>query len=153
MNPVEYYRKNPDGTLELIAQEDMYQNTRFPVGHTLVTVEKNSTQFQYQVNPDTAALTAAAMSLKPHLSKILCEANQARLDGGRTEYTPEQIAAWRQLKATGIERLWFPSIDEIAERFLQALVDQAHAATQLPWVQEAQERYEQALALALQNHE
>lgn len=139
--------------MELIAQEDMYNRTRFPVGSTLVTVEQNSTQFQYQILPDTAALMAAAMSLKPHLSEMLYQANQARLDGGKTEYTPEQIAAWRQLKDTGIERLWFPSLDEIAERFLQALIDQAHAATQLPWVQEAQERYKQAIFLAMQNHE
>lgn len=152
MKPVEYYRKNPDGTLELIAQEDMYQNTRFPVGHTLVTVEKNSTQYRYHVNPDLLALKAAAMSLKPQLCEMLYEANQPN-PNIKIEYTPEQLAAWRQLEATGIHRLWMPCADEIAERFLDAVIAHAQCATKLPWVQEAQERYEQALALALQNHE
>lgn len=149
MKPVEYYRKHPDGTLELIAQEDMYDRTRFPVGHTLVTVNKNSTQHQYQIKPDAVALKAAATNLKSQLCKMLLEAHQTKT----TQYTPEQLAAWRKLEATGITQLWFPSADEIAERFLEAIIAHAQVATQLPWVQEAQERYEQALALALENHE
>lgn len=150
MKPVEYYRKNDDGTLELIAQEDMYQRDRFPPGHTLITVEKNSTQYQYSVNPDTLALKAAAQSLKPQLTELLYKANQA---SPRAQYTPEQLEAWRRLQATGIDRVWMPSADEVAEKFLEALIARAQPATQLPWVQEAHARYEQALALALQNHE
>lgn len=149
MKPVEYYRKHPDGTLELIAQEDMYDRTRFPVGHTLVTVNKNSTQHQYQIKPDAVALKAAATNLKSQLCKMLLEAHQPNT----TQYTPEQLDAWRKLEATGITQLWFPSADEIAERFLEVIIAQAQVASQLPWVQEAQERYEQALALALENHE
>ena len=152
MKPVEYYRKNADGTLELIAQEDLYQNRSFPVGHTLVTVKKNSTQYRYQVNPDTVALVAAAESLKSQLADMLYQASQSRLDL-KQKYTPEQMAAWRHLQASGVERLWSPSSQEVADRFLEALCDRAHAATQLPWVQDAQERYQQALALSLQNHE
>lgn len=150
MNPVEYYRKNADGSLELIAQEDMYQNHRFPVGHTLVTVEKNSTQYQYSVNPDTVALVAAAQSLQSQLTTLLMEAAQPRQ---MYKYTPEQLAAWQQLKETGIEQLWFPSPYVIAQQFLNSLVAQAASVTHLPWVQEAQERYQQALALALEPHE
>lgn len=149
MKPVEYYRKNPDGTLELISQEDMYDRTRFPVGHTLVTVNKNSTQHQYQIKPDTVALKAAATNLKSHLCELLLEAHHPKT----TQYTPEQLASWGKLEATGITQLWLPSANEIAERFLEAIIAHAQVATQLPWVQEAQERYEQALALALENHE
>ena len=149
MKPVEYYRKHPDGTLELIAQEDMYDRTRFPVGHTLVTVNKNSTQHQYQIKPDAVALKAAATNLKSQLCKILLEAHQPK----PIQYTPEQLDVWRKLEATGITQLWMPSADEIAERFLEAIIAHAQVATKLPWVQEAHERYEQALALALQNHE
>lgn len=154
MSQTVYYKKNDDGTFEAVSMYDSQLMDAIRLGSSvLITVNKNFTSRTYNIDPDFIALSAAAEHLKNQLSSIIHDVlcgKPAPTD--KKQPTPRQQELFDQLKAAGICQYWFPSYQEVAEKFLQAIVDAAKPATQVPWVQETAEQYRAAMILAMKEN-
>lgn len=143
----EFYRRKPNGRYELVRTYDSELMDSFPQGHTLITVQDHIVSRKLVV-ADHLALAAAAASLQDELSHIISKASEMRPQS--EPLTPHQQDLWQQLIESGVSYLYFPSAHDIAETILNAIAERAKTVTDVPWVAEARERYEAAVALALQ---
>ena len=146
------YRKLDDGTFELVWINDVEfsgnLSHNIPVGHTLISVNKNGQSRKYHVEPDTVALLAAAVDLSTQLAKLLAEAGHPLT----RNYTPEQLELFSQLKETGVNSLWFPSYHDTAERFMEILIKHVESVYDSTWIKDTREKYLSAITLSLENN-
>ena len=94
-----------------------------PYGTHLVQVREGGMSRRYNIDPDIAPYAAAALALEEKLIQIVSEALDAR-PTKRPPLTPEQVNAWTQFRdAMGDQMgmLEYPSLREVAERFLKTI--------------------------------
>ena len=94
-----------------------------PYGTHLVQVREGGMSRRYDVDPALAPFAAAALLLEDSLTQIVSEAMDAR-PSKRPPLTPEQMNAWVQFRdAMGDQMgmLEYPSLREVAERFLKTI--------------------------------
>ena len=121
-----------------------------PYGTHLVQVREGGMSRRYNVNADTAPFAAAALALEEKLTQIVSEAMDAR-PTKRPPLTVEQMNAWTQFRdAMGDQMgmLEYPSLREVAERFLKTLQATAEEQMNNPAVRKAYEQYLMLATLA-----
>ena len=121
-----------------------------PYGTHLVQVREGGMSRRYNIDPDTAPYTAAALALEEKLTQIVSEAMDAR-PSKRPPLTDEQMNAWVQFRdAMGDQMgmLEYPSLREVAERFLKTLQETAVEQMNNPTVRNAYEKYLMLATLA-----
>jgi len=94
-----------------------------PYGTHLMYVREGGMSRRYDVDPALAPFAAAALLLEDSLTQIVSEAMDAR-PSKRPPLTPEQMNAWTQFRdAMGDQMgmLEYPSLREVAERFLKTI--------------------------------
>jgi len=114
-----------------------------PYGTHLVQVREGGMSRRYDVDPALAPFAAAALLLEDSLTQIVSEAMDAR-PSKRPPLTPEQMNAWTQFRdAMGDQMgmLEYPSLREVAERFLKTLQETAEEQMNNPAVRKAYEQY------------
>lgn len=114
-----------------------------PYGTHLVQVREGGMSRRYNIDPDTAQYAAAALALEEKLIQIVSEAMDAR-PSKRPPLTDEQMNAWVQFRdAMGDQMgmLEYPSLREVAERFLKTLQETAVEQMNNPTVRNAYEKY------------
>ena len=118
----------------------------FGVGTHIVMVYPGGSSRRYQIDPDHAAMIAAARVAEDAISKAIVQASEMRPH--RRPITPEQQAAWQQLvEAFGDERyaVEIPSAREIAEAGVKAMIAESQLLLANPAVKKA---YDQLLFIA-----
>lgn len=118
----------------------------FPKGSHLVVVNNGWNSRRYDIEPNHAALLAAALISEDHLAKAIQKASELRPE--KQPLTKEQHDAWNRLsESLGEEStmLMWPSARMAAEETLKQLVKEADRALQNPMVRQA---YDEFLMLA-----
>lgn len=145
-----FYERQPNGRYRAVSDWDPDLMNSFRQGHTLVSVNKNTTTKTCLVHADHVALAAAAEDLRDQLVKILKEVtnSQAKSQTGKP-LTTKQQKLWKQLEATGVSSVILPSDQDIVDKFLKKIQDRAVEVYDLPWVNESRYIYKTAIQLAL----
>lgn len=94
-----------------------------PEGHYLVTIKPGGTRMTRIVTPDEAPLKAALRHPTDVLAKLIVEASKGR--PMREPLTQKQRDAWDRFVKdyADVYSILLPSAQEIAEKFLAALVE------------------------------
>lgn len=113
----------------------------YPIGSHVIVVDKSWTSRTYNIDPDFPALKAASMSISHKLANILAEESKMRIN---KQLTPAQHAAWRNLEKELGETAYleYPSMVEIAEKFLSILEEETKKVITNPAVKIAYEQFE-----------
>ena len=143
-----YYVKEGDNYVA-VDEYDPDVMDAMPYGTHLVYVREGGKSRRYDVDPALAPMAAAALLLEDSLTQIVSEAMDAR-PSKRPPLTPEQMKAWEQFRdAMGDQMgmLEYPSLREVAERFLKTLQETAVEQMNNPAVRKAYEQYLMLAAL------
>lgn len=125
----------------------------FGVGTHVVMVYPGGSSRRYQIDPNHAAMIAAARVAEDAISQAIVKASEMRPH--RKPITPEQQEAWENLsKAFGDERyaVEIPSAREIAETGVQAMQAEALKLMSNPTVRKAYERFLFVAELSRKEH-
>jgi hypothetical protein len=125
-----------------------YPQDELPVGFHLVEVRPHAQTRHYDVNPDYVSLHAAAMALHSQLCGILMECMTPMDWDALTE---EQQHLILQLRKTGLLSVHWPSISDIAQKFVEKLEQAVQQAHTNDWVRDLAEQYQAALRLTISN--
>ena len=113
-----------------------------PQGCHLVVVDKGWTSRRHNINPNRAALLAAATIMEDRLAKIIQQATEIRPE--KEPLTEEQRLAWRRL-AESFDRdtimLAWPSARGAAQEILAELMADAEHLMANPMVQQAYDEF------------
>ena len=110
----------------------------FPKGNHLVSVYPGGSSRRFNIDPNYAAMIAAARVAEDAMSRAVQKASEMR--PRNRPVTEKQQKAWKALaKAFGDERYYveLPSAREIAEAGVKAMQDEANKLMNNPNVQEA----------------
>lgn len=141
------YRKLPNGRYKAVASYEPEVWDSLPFGTHLVLVEPGFRTRVWNVNPDYAALEAAAAILRNELSQIIAKATSLRPLGEKL--TAEQRELWDKLSDTGIGAIGYASAYNAAAEISDFICNQAKAShAENPWIKELQEQYQAAMILA-----
>lgn len=115
-------------------------------GTHLIICRPGMTTRKYSIDPNYAALIAAAQVAEDALSKALVRAGELRLQRHDRErkLTEKQYRAWENLvEAFGdsARQLEWPSAQEVAEEGMKALMEEADQLMQHPTVRAAYEQF------------
>lgn len=125
----------------------------FGVGTHIVMVYPGGSSRRYQIDPNHAAMIAAARVAEDAISQAIVRASEMRPH--RKPITLEQRQAWENLsKAFGDERyaVEIPSAREIAETGVQAMQAEALKLMSNPMVRKAYERFLFVAELSRKEH-
>jgi hypothetical protein len=114
----------------------------FGVGTHIVMVYPGGSSRRYKIDPNHAAMIAAARVAEDAISQAIVKASEMRAH--RKSITEEQRTAWENLsKAFGDERyaVEIPSAREIAEAGVKAMQEEADRLMTNPMVRKAYERF------------
>ena len=140
-----YYQKQKGRYIPVSEYDPCWLDSR-AYGTYITHVERGVSSTQRAVDPDFLALEAAALVLKDQLPAIVLAANELR--PSTTPITERQRELWQQLVDTGFTTVYYPSAYQVAEQFLQAIVNQAkQTVSENACVRDLQEQYQMALAL------
>lgn len=135
-----YYKKVGNKFVPVTVYDNQFERS-FPQGHHLIVVDKSWTTRVSSIDPDFAALKAASLSMKDKLVSSLMEASKMRVN---KKLTQRQHDAWKNLeKEMGdTSYLEYPSMVEIAEKFLTAIEDETKKVITNPAVKLAYEQFD-----------
>ena len=125
----------------------------FGVGTHIVMVYPGGSSRRYQIDPNHAAMIAAARVAEDAISQAIVKASEMRPH--RKSITEQQRKAWENLsKAFGEERyaVEIPSAREIAEAGVKAMQEEAERLMTNPMVRKAYERFLFIAELTKENH-
>ena len=118
-----------------------------PNGIHLINKTDDTYSIKYNIIPDYAALSAAAQSLECKLQSILLKASNPYVLTRLTDVERDKLE--RVLKEINIDRYNLPSISNIVDSFLNALLDKSKEfAFDNPCVIETRNNYITALLLS-----
>jgi hypothetical protein len=113
-----FYKKIGGKYIPCKYYDDVVMNA-FPMGATLVVVDKNTSSRRYGIRPEFAATLAASIVIEDAITKVIHDASAARPK--TTPVTQEQRDAWDKCEeAWGDDRFYVE---------YPASVDSAHAAS------------------------
>jgi len=121
----------------------------FPYGYHMVVVRKGCRSVHYKIDPNFAALTAAATVAKDEMTAAMVRASEYK--PSRTPLTPRQIRAWDELKAAfgdELAGLTRDSAHDIVQAGVQAMQEEAQRRMTNPVVREAYEQFQTVCKLA-----
>lgn len=139
-----FYRK-VGRRYEPVSAYDSNEADSFPQGSHLVVVDQGWSMRRFNIQPNRAALLAAALIMEDRLAKIIQEATELRPE--TTPLTVEQRDAWENLaRSLGRENIMlaWPSARQAAEEALRAMSQDAERLMSNPMVREA---YNEFLAI------
>lgn len=116
----------------------------FPKGNHLVSVYPGGSSRKFNIDPNYAALIAAARVAEDEISKALIQAGELRMKRGKVPLTQGQHKAWENLvKEFGdsAKQLEWPSAREVAEAGIKAMIKEAEVLLQNPAVKKAFEHF------------
>ena len=111
-----------------VAEYDSDFLDSYPKGTHLVICRPGVTSRKFNIDPNYAALIAAAHVAEDAMAKALVRAGEIRMQRGTTPLTEGQHAAWENLvKEFGdsAKQLEWPSAREVAEAGAKALQEEA----------------------------
>lgn len=113
-----------------------------PQGCHLVIIDQGWHSRRYSINPNRAALLAAATIMESRLAEIIQQASEIRPE--REPLTEQQREAWQRL-ADSFDRdtimLAWPSARQVADEVLSALTADAEHLMTNPMVQQAYDEF------------
>ena len=140
-----YYQKRNGRYIPVREYDSNFLDSR-AYGTYVTNVVRGSRSTKYVVDADFLALEAAALELKDQLADIVLKANELR--PASTPVTEHQRELWDQLLESGIGHVFVPSPYDIADQFLQVIMDKAkQMISENACVRDLQEQYQTALAL------
>ena len=145
-----YYTKNEQGEFDPPGVGIRIEI--FKQGATLVVVDGNWKSHTYNVRPDHAAVLASLKLFREQLIDRIVE--KSELSPQRRELTPEQLAAWQELKKVLDDAtLSRPSAADIADRALEGFEEKTADLLKDPAIRKAYERLETLIELKGKHHE
>lgn len=123
----------------------------FPKGTHLVMCYPGGQSRRFNIDPNYAALIAAARVAEDAISKVIMEKSALRVPEKHQPLTPEQKDAWEHLAGTfGQERyaLEWCSYREAAEAGVSAMIDEADKLMKYESVRKAYEHFQLMCQLA-----
>ena len=141
-----------------ISEYDSEISQSIKYGTHLVVNHLGTRMYTYDVEPDHAAMIAAARIFKEYLVKILHHASQARPKTGDTKpFTESQMEAYNKLKEELGEHTYyfeFPSINEIASKAVDEFISHySKKYEEYPFVQKAYDNLMLKIKLCIDNSE
>ena len=127
-----------------VYEYDQTMMDAFPKGTHLVMCYPGGQSTRYNINPNYAAMIAAARVAEDAISNSIMEASKLRVPARDQPLTPAQLKAWKALaKAFGEERyaLEWCSYREAAEAGVKAMQAEADKLLANPTVRKAYERF------------
>jgi hypothetical protein len=116
----------------------------YPKGTHIVICRPGVTSRRFNIDPNYAALIAAAHVAEDAMSKALVKAGELRMQRGQVPLTEGQKAAWENLvKEFGdsAKQLEWPSAREVAEAGAKALQEEANVLLSNEAVRKAYEHF------------
>lgn len=145
-----FYKKNEQGEFEPLGVGIRIEI--FKQGATLVVVDGNWRSHTYNVRLDHAAVLASLKLFKEQLTTRIVECSE--IFPVRKELTPEQLAAWHELKKVLDDAtLSRPSAAEIADRALEGFEEKTADLLKDPAIRKAYERLETLIELKGKHYE
>lgn len=135
-----------------VSEYDDYLLDAFPEGDHLVSVYPGGTSRRYRIDPALAPMIAAGRYAEDAICKAINKASE--LKSANTPITPEQKAAWEALAESFGEELATlhgPSVRDIAEAGVQAMIEEAERLMTNPAVRKAYERFLMIVELTKEN--
>lgn len=123
----------------------------FPKGHHLVSVYPGGQSRRFNIDPNHAALIAAARVAEDAMCKVIREVSEMRPQ--QTPLTEGQRKAWRKLAlefGDELATLNVPSARDIAEAAMQAMIAEADELMTHPAVRDAYEQFQTVCNLVKQ---
>ena len=114
----------------------------FPKGNHIVMCYPGGQSRRYDIDPNYAALIAAARIAEDAMSQAVRQASEMRPQ--RTPLTPGQLKAWKKLaKEFGddLATLQTNSARDVAEAGLKAIIEEAEKLLTVPAVKKAYEQF------------
>ena len=127
-----------------VYEYDQTMMDAFPKGTHLVMCYPGGQSTRYNINPNYAAMIAAARVAEDAISNSIMEASKLRVPARDQPLTPAQLKAWKALaKAFGKEQyaLEWCSYREAAEAGIKAMQAEADKLMTNPTVRKAYERF------------
>ena len=127
-----------------VYEYDQTMMDAFPKGTHLVMCYPGGQSTRYNINPNYAAMIAAARVAEDAISNSIMEASKLRVPARDQPLTPAQLKAWKALaKAFGKEQyaLEWCSYREAAEAGIKAMQAEADKLLSNPIVRKAYERF------------
>ena len=127
-----------------VYEYDQTMMDAFPKGTHLVMCYPGGQSTRYNINPNYAAMIAAARVAEDAISNSIMEASKLRVPTRDQPLTPAQLKAWKALaKAFGKEQyaLEWCSYREAAEAGIKAMQAEADKLMTNPTVRKAYERF------------
>ena len=127
-----------------VYEYDQTMMDAFPKGTHLVMCYPGGQSTRYNINPNYAAMIAAARVAEDAISNSIMEASKLRVPARDQPLTPAQLKAWKALaKAFGKEQyaLEWCSYREAAEAGIKAMQAEADKLLSNPTVRKAYERF------------
>lgn len=133
---------------------EIYQSIKY--GTHLVVNHLGSTMYTYDVEPDHAAIIAAAKIFKEYLVKSLHHASEARPKTGNTKpFTERQMEAYNKLKEELGEDTYyfeFPSLNEITSKAVDNFIEHySKKYEEYPFVKKAYDNLLLKIKLCIDN--
>ena len=146
-----YYEKRGNRYFP-VSEYDSEVMDAFPPGDHLVSVYPGGASRRYRINPALAPMIAAGRYAEDAICKAINKASE--LKSTNTPITPEQKAAWEALAESFGEELATlhgPSVRDIAEAGVQAMIEEAEKMLSNPAVRKAYERFLMIVELTKEN--
>lgn len=133
------YYKNEGGEYIPIRESHSDFIDAYPEGAHLIICKPGIKYGKYDINPNHAALIAAAYMIQNDLTQVVIEASKIKHPGNK-KLTPNQRQAWENLMtAFGEEAqmLSWPSAQEVIDTLIKSLVKEADRLMNNPAVEAA----------------
>ena len=137
-----YYEKRGRRYVPVAEYDNDYMDS-FPKGNHLIMCYPGGSSRRFNIEPNHAAMIAAARVAEDAMSKAVQKASEMRPHN--TPITEKQRKAWEALaKAFGNDRYYIeiPSAREIAEAGVKAMIDEADKLMEHESVRKAYQHFE-----------
>jgi hypothetical protein len=148
-----YYRK-VGRKYEPVSEYDSEVCDAFPKGTHMVQSYPGGTLRRFNIDPKYAPMIAAGRIAEETISDQLRKAGEIRMQRGAVPLTVAQKAAWDKLVeefGEDARQLEWPSVREVAEAGVNAMVKEAQELMDHPMVQQAYEEFEATCRLVYGN--
>ena len=139
-----------------VSEYDSMLSDSLPYGSYVTVVKKGSNIQRYVIDPAYAPMIAAGIVASEAMSKAMFSASEIRLNKNHQPMTKEQRDAWDNLIAvfgSAAHTLEHPSIMEITQAGVDALITEAERLMNYPAVRLAYEHFITVTKLAAEHRE